>query len=534
MDRLPEFQGELAAPESYAPEQDVASANDVSLDFAVPPDDPRQVVEAIRHGYRAERFSMDQPPLGTFSAIYNYLSRIKATNRELYLQLSLQLGQEGMVDSLAYVIGPFFSSKTTTSETLRKVNSDANYPVATAFMEDVLAIRAMGFPDASTKAALYEPGHYVQKVEQPVYVLAPQSPPEQTPPPPATWRQRSVEPALHLRRWQEPSRISSDGLALYVNSSKYTTEKLSTDQENELGKDIQAGALAQEKLDEKAYDATEKTALEQQVALGEQAKTRLIESRLDLVIAVTNNYHHPQASRLDLIQEGNLGLIEAAKRFDPAKGAFSSYAKSWIKKYILQSIVEVYPTIRIPDSHGRAIGKMQAYIDTFAAEHRRNPTREEIMEATGIKSGQFTSAWETAMYASLFSADALASNANDQNLTLSDITVDRNSLGPEMVTIHTEDPLLNMIHEAIAAADDPNLGMILVLHHGLDLGPTVLSPEFIAKHNIEPGKRYAMETVAPMLNISRATAWRRNDKVIALLREKIRESPELADLFFGN
>ena len=117
----------------------------------------------------------------------------------------------------------------------------------------------------------------------------------------------------------------------------------------------------------------------------ERAKDRLVTANLRFVVSVAKQYQHQGLTLTDLIDEGNIGLIKAAQKFDETRGfKFISYAVWWIRQSILQAIAEQSRIVRLPLNQVGSLNKINHEISKFEQEHQRRPSIAELSEATNI------------------------------------------------------------------------------------------------------------------------------------------------------
>ena len=161
---------------------------------------------------------------------------------------------------------------------------------------------------------------------------------------------------------------------------------LTAAEEIELAQQIEDGKEAELRLAEEIdLKPAVRAALRRQVRQAAAAKQRFIQSNLRLVVSIAKRYQSTGLPLLDLIQEGNLGLIRAVEKFDHRKGfKFSTYATWWIRQAIGRGIADKGRTIRLPSHVVDTLSTLSKASGTLLKELGREPTAEELSELTGM------------------------------------------------------------------------------------------------------------------------------------------------------
>jgi RNA polymerase primary sigma factor len=179
----------------------------------------------------------------------------------------------------------------------------------------------------------------------------------------------------------EPEQVG-EALPLYLQEIG-RVHLLTGPQEVELAQAIEAGNLARERLAANPELSGEDLELARdQIAAGNEARRRLIEANLRLVVSVARRYMNRGLSLADLIQEGNIGLLRAVEKFDYRRGfKFSTYATWWIRQAVTRAISDHARTIRIPVHMVETINRLSRTMSQLQQQLGREPTLAEISEA---------------------------------------------------------------------------------------------------------------------------------------------------------
>jgi RNA polymerase nonessential primary-like sigma factor len=178
---------------------------------------------------------------------------------------------------------------------------------------------------------------------------------------------------------------AADLVRVYLNGIG-RTQLLTAAQEVELAKRIEAGVFAQYKLEtEKRLSARKRADLKLVVRDGNRARSHLLVANLRLVVSLAKRYTGRGMPLLDLIQEGNLGLIRAVEKFDYTKGfKFSTYATWWIRQAVSRGMADQARTIRLPVHLVEQVNKLSRLKRELHQQLGRDATLDELAEESGI------------------------------------------------------------------------------------------------------------------------------------------------------
>nr|WP_290668506.1 sigma-70 family RNA polymerase sigma factor [Ardenticatena sp.] len=279
---------------------------------------------------------------------------------------------------------------------------------------------------------------------------------------PRTSRSRSVSE----RTWRDLSMLSPDDtVGLYLMES-CQHPLLTAEQEVDLAQRMERGKIAEERLraEKERLDAETRRKLEALVQDGREARRMLIESNYRLVISIAKRYEGRGVPLLDLIQEGNIGLMRAVEKFDYHLGyKFSTYATWWIRQAITRAIADQSRTIRVPVHMTDRIAEMHRTVRRLSQELGRDPTLEELAAALQTTPEKIQMMMQVAQHPMSLETPV----GDDAETNLGDFIEDDSTPSP---LDHALRHLLREELERVIASLHPREAQILRLRYGLKGG----------------------------------------------------------------
>ncbi|MBI4532998.1 MAG: sigma-70 family RNA polymerase sigma factor [Candidatus Melainabacteria bacterium] len=215
----------------------------------------------------------------------------------------------------------------------------------------------------------------------------------------------------------------------------------------------------------KLLTAKEEIDLARRIAQGDKiAKKRLIQANLRLVVSVAKKYQGRGLSFLDLIQEGNLGLIRASEKYDPERGyKFSTYATWWIRQGITRALADKSRTIRVPVHMVETINNLRKATRKLSQELGRRPTIEELAKALDVSISRV----KEILAANRQPLSLDTPYGEDEDNSLAELVEDESSTPPE---VSTETSLMSADVRSVLSMLTPREREVLVLRYGLNDG----------------------------------------------------------------
>ncbi|MHB1296139.1 MAG: sigma-70 family RNA polymerase sigma factor [Anaerolineae bacterium] len=258
---------------------------------------------------------------------------------------------------------------------------------------------------------------------------------------------------------------ADDTVSLYLKQMGQVPLLTGTE-EVTLAQQIEAGDKARCKLRDSGLGIDERENLLNTVGTGEVARAKLVEANTRLVVSVAKKYIGQGVPFLDLIQEGNIGLMKAVEKFDYHRGyKFSTYATWWIRQGITRALAQQSRLIRLPVHAGDQIRRIYRIAEQLEQETGKRPTPEEIAEQTGLSAGKV----ERLLRISRYPVSLERPVGDDGDTEFGDFIEDEESVPPTEVAYRQ---LLREALDEVMTALSPREQRILGLRFGLRDGRT--------------------------------------------------------------
>ena len=269
------------------------------------------------------------------------------------------------------------------------------------------------------------------------------------------------EPSIEIEPEDYLANVETkDTVGLYLKEAG-RVPLLTPQEEVDITKRMEQGLLARERLTTEKVSPAEREELQIQIEDGWAAREHLIRANARLVISVAKKYMGRGVPFLDLIQEGNIGLMRAAKKFDHNRGyKFSTYATWWIRQAVTRAIADQGRTIRIPVHMGDQVSRMLRTQHQLKQKLSRDPSIEELAEALDVPPKKVEEMIKLARYP--LSLQMPIGDEDDD--TLGDFIEDESIPTPDTTAAY------NLLHEHLESVLDmlpPREARILQLRYGL-------------------------------------------------------------------
>jgi RNA polymerase sigma factor (sigma-70 family) len=278
------------------------------------------------------------------------------------------------------------------------------------------------------------------------------------------------------------------------------TPLLDAASEVELSKAVEAGLYAEHLLDEgKLPEGMTVDELERIVAEGERAKDRFIRANLRLVVSIARRYVRSGMPMLDLIQEGNTGLVRAVEKFDYVRGyKFSTYATWWIRQAISRAIAQQERTVRLPVHLVEDVNRMRNAARQYTRENGQDPEPEQLAEALGVPTARVLELIR-------WSQDTVSLDTpvgDDGDTHLGDLVADSDEPSPEDVVLAGLER--ERLETLLAHLDERSAGIVR------------------ARYGLEDGREHSLTEVASRFSLSRERIRQLEIQALGRLRELAR------------
>jgi RNA polymerase sigma factor (sigma-70 family) len=278
------------------------------------------------------------------------------------------------------------------------------------------------------------------------------------------------------------------------------TPLLDAEQEVNLAKAVEAGLYAEHLLGTGAArtDVTREE-LESLAAAGDRAKDLFIRANLRLVVSIARRYIRSGMPMLDLIQEGNTGLVRAVEKFDYVRGyKFSTYATWWIRQAISRAIAQQERTVRLPVHLVEDVNRMRSVARQLTRELGGEPEPEQLASALGIPVGRIHELIRWSL--DTVSLDTPVGDDGDTNL--GDLVADTDAPSPEDLVLAALER--QRIERLLTHLDDRSAGIMR------------------ARYGLEDGREHSLTEVATRFSLSRERIRQLEIQALGRLRELAR------------